>query len=87
MKNRKQPVIYTKEQIIESYREGLVDGIAKGERTSTDMLGLYDRINIIRRILKEHGLILPNNNLSAKGESIPLVIAIYNAIDFEESDG
>ena len=78
---------YTKDHVVEAYREGLADGMAKGERVSSDMLGLYERINIIRRALKDHGYILPNNELSAKGENSQLFTAIFNAIDFEDDDG
>ena len=83
---KKPAVVYTKEHIIESYREGLIDGMAKGERVSSDILGLYERINIIRRALKEHGYILPNNELSTKGEESQLFTAIFNAIDLEDPD-
>ncbi len=61
--------------------------MAKGERVSSDMLGLYERINIIRRALKDHGYILPNNELSTKGEKSQLFTAIFNAINFEDPDG
>ncbi|MDA7496102.1 hypothetical protein N8457_00270 [bacterium] len=83
---KKPAVVYTKEHIIESYREGLIDGMAKGERVSSDILSLYKRINIIRRALKEHGYILPNNQLSKKGEESQLFTAIFNAIDLEDPD-
>lgn len=85
--NKKPAVVYTKEHIIESYREGLMDGMAKGERVSSDMLSLYERINIIRRVLKDHGYVLPNNQLSVRGEKSQLFTAIFNAIDLEETDG
>ena len=84
MSKRKPRTIYTKEHVIESYREGLIDGMSKGERVSSDVLGLYERINLIRKALKGYGYILPNNELSHKGESDPMIIAIFNAINLEE---
>jgi hypothetical protein len=84
MSKKKLRTIYTKEHVIESYREGLVDGMSKGERVSSDILNLYDRINTIRKVLKDYGYVLPNNKLSSKGESMPMIVAIFDAIDLKE---
>lgn len=86
MNKKKLRTVYTKEHVVESYREGLVDGMSKGERVSSDILDLYSRINIIRKALKDYGYILPNNQLSSKGESMPMIVAIFNAIDLKEEE-
>ena len=82
--SKKQPVNYTKEHIIESYREGLIDGMSKGERVSSDILDLYSTINTIRKTLKDYGYVLPNNKLSNRGKSMPMIVTIFDAIDLKE---
>ena len=70
MSKKKLRTVYTKEHVIESYREGLVDGMSKGERVSSDILNLYERINTIRKALKPVWLYMLEKNKCSNSRTV-----------------